>query len=133
MDTNSWFGISSGNRKCWTSVLVCFMQVRRLKVKKNNQWGQLRECLTISHLSLKNTHTTANTIKSNMETFEFWKDLPAHFTAEQQHSKVWTNADAICLLKKEVKLIPSHQQKMLLRNTLRVLRSFISLIKFCLE
>ena len=86
-DLASVLGIESAGLLLWYA-FTGFMQFRRLEVKENNQCGQLRGCLTISHLSLKNTHTTADIIKSNMETFEFWKDLSAHFTAEQQHSKV---------------------------------------------
>ena len=58
------------------------------EVKESCQRGQLRGCLTISHLSLKNTHTTANTLMSKMKIFEFWKYSLAYFTIKQQHSKV---------------------------------------------
>ena len=47
------------------------MKFRSLEAKENYQRGQLGSCLTISRLSLKNTHTTANILKSKMKTFEF--------------------------------------------------------------
>ena len=72
---------------CFGMLLPAVMQFRRLEVKENYQRGQLGECgrvLTISCLSLKNTHTTANTLKSKTKPFEFWKDSLAYFTVEQQ-------------------------------------------------
>ena len=38
--------------------------------------------------SLKNTHTTATSLKSKRKTYKFWKDSLAYFTVEQQHLKV---------------------------------------------
>ena len=73
---------------CFDMLLPAVMQFRRLEVNENYQRGQLGGCLTISRLSLKNTHTTANTLKSKTKTFKFWKDSLACFTVEQQHSKL---------------------------------------------
>ena len=110
---------------CFGILLPALMQLRRLEVKENYQRGQLGWCLTISRQSLKNTYITVDTFESKknykFETLEFWKDSLAYFTVEQQYSNVWTNADAIYLLNKAVKLISSHQQKMLFCSTLRVL------------
>lgn len=74
----------------------------------------------ISCLSLKNTHTAANTLKSKMKKFEFRKDILTYFAAEQQNLNVLANADATYLLIKAIKLILSHQQKVLY-DTLDVL------------
>ena len=74
----------------------------------------------ISRLPLKITHTTANKLKSKMKKFEFRKDTLTYFAVEQQNLNVLTNADATYLLIKAIKLIPSHQQK-ILYNTFGVL------------
>ena len=55
-----------------------------------------------------------------MKKFEFRKDTLTYFAVEQQNLNVLTNTDATYLLIKAIKLIQSHQQK-ILYNTFGVL------------
>ena len=73
---------------CFSMLLPAVVQFRGLEVKENYQRVQRVGCLSVSRLSLKKTHFTANTLKSKTNTLEFWKDSLAYFTVEHQHSKV---------------------------------------------